>query len=358
MNDGDFEDYLDSRAAVINEKIKEYLVKESSDEFINKLLGKAGYKYHHEALNRSILDPAWYLIGLGGKRWRATLMYLMMEALGGDADHYLEFCLVPEVIHNATLIHDDLEDGSKFRRGADAVHIKYGLDVANNLGDFMYFFPLVAVMDSEKLSEEKKTKFLSIYAKEMLRVTTGQAADIAWHRFLVDPTKVTEDHYLQVTYDKTGVLSRMACKLAGALADADENTMEVMGHFGATIGVAFQIQDDLLNIYPSEVSKTKGGVGEDITEGKISLPVIYALQHSNENDRNRLLEILKMHTQDQQLRDEAIGIIDRSGAGDYCRQVEKKIVMDAWSRLDSHLQPSNAKERLKGLADFLINRSK
>ncbi len=358
MTKEDFEDYLEHRAKAINAKLEEYLVKESSDRYIGKLLGKSGYKYHHEALGRAILDPAWYLLGLGGKRWRPVLMAIVIEALKKNPDDYLEFCLVPEVIHNGTLVHDDIEDGSDFRRSAPAVHVKYGLDVGTNLGDFMYFFPLVAVMDSDKLSSEQKSKFLSISMREMLRVTAGQATDIAWHRFLVDPMSISEDHYLQMVYNKSGVLARMACELAGVIGEANDETIEVLGHFGATVGVAFQIQDDLLNITPSSVANTKGGLGEDISEGKISLPVVYALQHSNDKDKNRLLEILKMHTKDQALRDEAVAIIDKSGAKEYCKKLEVKIVDGAWEAVDHKLQPSLAKERLKQMADFLISRSK
>ncbi|MDE1873852.1 MAG: polyprenyl synthetase family protein [Candidatus Micrarchaeota archaeon] len=358
MKDGDFEAYLNSRASEVNKTLSEYLATESSDRYIGKLLGRSGYKYHHEALSKAIMEPAWYLLNLGGKRWRPVLMSLMIEALGKDPKTYSEFCLVPEVIHNATLVHDDIEDASDFRRGAPAVHIKYGLDVANNLGDFMYFFPIVALLDSKKMSMKTKNKFLSVYAREMLRVTTGQATDIAWHRFLVDPKKITEQHYLRMVYDKTGVLARMACKLAGVLAEADDATIEAMGNFGATVGVAFQIQDDVLNITRSDVSKTKGGVGEDITEGKISLAVIYALRHSPQKDRNRLLQILKMHTKDQRLRNEAVAIIDTSGAKAYCKRVEEEIVKDAWRQVDRRLKPSKAKDKLKEMADFLISRSK
>lgn len=357
MNDKEFGEYLTERAAVINAKLEEYLAKESSDRYIEKLLGRAGYRYHHEALSKAILDPAWYLLSLGGKRWRPVLMSLMIEALGKNPDDYLEFCLVPEVIHNATLVHDDIEDGSNFRRGAPAVHIKHGLDIANNLADWMYFFPVVAVLDSKKLSVETKNKFLSVYVREMLRVTTGQATDIAWHRFLINPIELTQDHYLQMVYDKTGVLARMACKLAGVLAGADDETTEAMGHFGATIGVAFQLQDDCLNLYPSGVSETKGGVGEDITEGKLSMLVIYALRNSNQEEKSRLLEILRMHTKDRTLIEEAIGIIDKSGAKDYCKQLEERIVKEAWEGVDKRLPPSKAKAKIKDMADFLINRT-
>ncbi len=357
MTQGDFEEYLKERATFINTKIEEYLTKKSSDQYVEKLLGKAVYKYDNEAITKGILEPSLYLFTLGGKRWRPVLMLLMIEALGGDVKNYVEFSIIPEVIHNATLIHDDIEDGSETRRGAPAVHMKYGLDVANNLGDFLYYFPIVALINSKKLDMKTKDKMLEIYAQEMLRVTTGQAVDIAWHRFLVDPFRITEDEYLEMCYDKTGVLARMACKLAGALCHVDDAMLEKLGIFGATVGVAFQIQDDVLNIYESGVSKSKGGVGDDISEGKITLMVIHVLKVANEKDRNRLTAILKMHTKDKKLIIEAIGIIKRYGAREYVSKTQKKIVTDAWNNIERKLNESDAKTHLKELVDFLINRS-
>jgi geranylgeranyl pyrophosphate synthase len=357
MTEGDFEEYLKTRATFVNSKIEEYLTKKSSDQYVEKLLGKAVYKYDNDAITKGILEPSWYLFSLGGKRWRPVLMLLMIEALGVDANNYVEFSIIPEVIHNATLIHDDIEDGSETRRGSPAVHVKFGLDVANNLGDFLYYFPVVALINSKKLNTKTKDKMLEIYAQEMLRVTTGQAVDIAWHRFLVNPFRIDEEEYLEMCYDKTGVLARMACRMAGTLCQVDDDTVEKLGIFGATVGVAFQIQDDVLNIYESGVSKSKGGVGDDISEGKITLMVIHVLKVAEERDKQRLTEILKMHTKDKPLIDEAINLIKKYKGREYVSDIQKKIIMDAWNRIEQKLKESEAKKHLKELVDFLISRS-
>lgn len=358
MTKDDFESYLKERAEFINTKIREYLEVRSSDQYIETLLGKALYKYNNEAITESVLKPAWYLLGLGGKRWRPILMLLIIEALGKNPDEYIEFAIIPEVVHNATLVHDDIEDDSRTRRGAPAVHIKYGIDVALNLGDFLFYFPVVALLDSKKLSTEVKNKVLSIYVREMLRVTTGQATDIAWHRSMVDPSGITKDNYLEMVYDKTGVLASMACQIAGALCGADDRTIGELGLFGATIGVAFQLQDDVLNLYESRVSHSKGGIGDDITEGKITMLVIHALQNSDEKGRQRLLEILKMHTRDKALINEAIAIITKCKAREYSEKLQEKIVKEAWGRIDKKLPESDAKDRLSQLAEFLIERNR
>ena len=352
-----FEKYIKENAKLVNQELETYLKKKSSSRYIESLLGRSSYEYDPEAMNKSILEPAWYLFDLGGKRWRPALTLLILEALGKDPKEFIEFAIIPEVIHTATLIHDDIEDNSSKRRSAPALHVKYGLDIANNLGDFMYFFPMVALADSPKISTEKKNRALSIYVKDMTRISLGQATDIAWHRGLLDPWKITEEKYLQMASDKTGVLSRFACELGAVIAGADEKTIEAVGKFGATIGVAFQIKDDILNITESELSDNKGGVGDDISEGKITIMVIYTLKHGSEQDRKRLIEILDMHTKGKKLIKEAINIMDKYKAKEYADKLAERIMKESWAAVDLKLPDSNAKSMIKELVEFLIHRS-
>ncbi|MEM0106600.1 MAG: polyprenyl synthetase family protein [Candidatus Micrarchaeaceae archaeon] len=352
-----FDKYLAEQMAIINSKLEEYLSNKASDQFIEKILGRAIYEYDKEAINKAVLEPSWYLLNSGGKRWRPVLMLLIIEALGKKREEYIEFSIIPEIIHNATLVHDDIEDRSETRRGKPSVHIKFGEDIAVNLGDFLYYFPIVALLDSKKLTLESKNRILSVYTREMLRVATGQATDIAWHNFLVPLESINEEKYLQMVYNKTGVLARMACKMGAILGGANDEEVEKLGHFGATIGVAFQLQDDLLNITPSTLAEKKGGLGDDITEGKITLMVIDTMQRASQEDKKRLLDILKMHTTDQNIINEAISIIDKYGSKKYAKKRSIEIVKEAWSGIESLLPDSEAKSRIKDLTEFLISRS-
>ena len=352
-----FEEYLRENSQKVNQELETYLKKKSSNRYIESLLGRSNYEYDPEAMTKSILEPAWYLLDLGGKRWRPALTMLTLEALGKNPDEYIEFSIIPEVIHNATLIHDDIEDNSPKRRNADSIHVKFGIDVATNLGDFMYFFPMLALIDSPKLTQDQKNRAASIYIKNMTRVSLGQAIDIAWHGGLVDSKTITEEKYLQMAHDKTGVLSRFACELGSALAGADDKIVEIMGRFGATIGIAFQIQDDILNLTESKLSEGKGGVGDDISEGKITLMVLHVMKEGNEEDKNRLSEILRMHTKDKVLIKEAIGIIDKYGSKEYSTKIAERMIKEAWDAVDQTLPNSAAKERMKQLVDFLVHRN-
>ncbi len=350
-------EYIAENAKLINSELEIYLKRRSSERYIENLLGRSGYEYDTEAITKSILEPAWYLLDQGGKRWRPILCLLIIEALGKNPKDYIEFSIIPEVIHNATLIHDDIEDNSDMRRGNLAVHKRFGTDIANNLGDFMYFFPMRALVDSKKLDDKTKNTVLTFYIREMTRVSLGQAVDIAWHRGLIDTALINDKRYLQMAHDKTGALSRFACELGAIIGGADTVLIEKFGRYGATVGIAFQLEDDILNIYESDLSKNKGGVGDDISEGKMTMLVIHTLKHADEKERKRLIEILGMHTKDERLIKEAISIITEHNSRDEVERLAFELVRDAWSEIDRAIGESPAKARMKELTEFLINRS-
>jgi geranylgeranyl pyrophosphate synthase len=350
-------DYIKRRAEKVNVKINRYLTDKSSVRYLETLLGRSGYSYDRRAIEKAVLEPSRYLFGRGGKRVRAVLMLTIMDALGKDSEEFIEFSLIPEVIHNGTLIHDDIEDASDMRRGAESIHVKYGLDVALNLGDFMFFFPVIALLDSKKTGRDQKMKVLEIYQREMLRLSIGQATDIAWHNNSITADSVSEPQYLEMAYLKTGVLTGMAAKIAGVLCGADDQLIEALGKFGATLGVAFQLQDDILNMSESRLSDLKGGAGEDVTEGKVTLLTVKTFETAEKGDRDRLKAILEMHTKDPGAIDEARSIIRKYNAEEYVRQLQLDLMKNAWESVDRLVKDSEAKTRLKEMADFLINRT-
>ena len=157
---------------------------------------------------------------------------------------------------------------------------------------------------------------------------------------------------------KTGTLARMSAKIAGVVAGAQGPLVEKLGRFAESIGVAFQMQDDILDVSGVEFAKKKGGVGQDITEGKRSLLVIYTLKKANSKDKKRLLEILNIHTSDQALRDEAIGLMQKYHAIENVKATAERIVEEAWGETEKLLPTPKAKEKLKQFAEFLIKRNK
>ncbi|MDR2719672.1 MAG: polyprenyl synthetase family protein [Nitrososphaerota archaeon] len=354
----DIEKFLEEKAPLINEAIEKYIPRKFTKDSILFQVNPPAYSYNLETIDKSIADPTWDILDRGGKRWRPALFLLICEALGVKEDYCIDFAAIPEVIHNGTLVIDDIEDSSELRRGKPCIHKLYGIDISVNVGNAMYYMPLLALMVKQvKLSAEVLCGIYEVYVQEMINLSMGQAMDIAWHRGLANADNVSEDDYLQMCAYKTGTLARMAAKMAAVSSGAEKTLVDKLGRFAESIGVAFQMQDDILDLTGQEFAKKKGGVGQDITEGKRTLMVIYTLKNANETDKKRLIEILNMHTNDQNLRDEAIALMQKYNAIEHTAQTAEKIVAISWNEVECLLPTLEAKEKLKAFSEFLIKRN-
>ncbi len=352
------EDLLQKQIAAIDQAIEEYIPKRFGKNSRVFELSRPRYAYNLQALNKTIAEPIWEFLSRGGKRWRPTLFLLICEALGADPKSLTKYAIIPEVIHNGTLMIDDIEDQSEVRRGRPCTHKLFGLDVAINTGNAMYYLPLLPLIESKnQFPAETRNKAYEIYAQEMINLSFGQAMDIAWHKGLAEADKIDETSYMQMCAYKTGTLARIAAKLAAVLSGADTELTEKLGLFAESIGVAFQIQDDVLDLTGKKFTEKKGAPGMDITEGKRTLMIIHTLRTATAKDRNRLRRILKMHTKDQRLRDEAIAILRKYKALEYAREYAREIVRKSWRNIEDAIPASNAKEKLRAFADYLVERN-
>jgi len=353
----DIEKFLEEKAGIMDKAIEKYIPRVFSQEAMIFGINPPNYAYNLETLNKAIADPIWEFLDRGGKRWRPSLFLLICEALGKNPDDFVDFAIIPEVVHNGTLMTDDIEDSSELRRGKPCTYRIYGLDIAINAGNAMYYLPLLPLIEKkDKVSTRKLSRVYEIYVQEMINLSLGQAMDIAWHRGLANADSIGEKDYLQMCAYKTGTLARMSARMAAVLADGNDKLVEKLGRFAESIGIAFQMQDDVLDLTSKEFEKKKGGRGQDITEGKRTLMVIHALREANTNDRIRLAEILNMHSSDQKMRDEAIEIMEKYGSIEYVKQFARKIVKESWKEVEGLLPTLNGKEKLKAFAEFLIER--
>jgi geranylgeranyl pyrophosphate synthase len=351
------EKFLEEKAVLIDKIIEKYIPRKFTKDAVVFRLNPPRYTYNFEALNKAVAEPIWEFLDRGGKRWRPALFLLIIEALGKNPEDFIDFAIIPEVIHNGTLMVDDVEDASELRRGKPCTYKIYGVDVAINAGNAMYYLPLLPLIKNRnKIPLEKLCKVYEVYVQEMISLSLGQAMDIAWHRGIANADKLEEKDYLQMCAYKTGTLARMSAKIAAVLAGANDELTEKLGRFAESIGVAFQMQDDILDLAGEEFAEKKGGRGQDITEGKRSLIVIHTLKVANTKDRQRLIEILNMHTSDQKLRDEAIKIMEKYDSINYVKNFARKIVMESWKEVEKLLPASDAKEKLNAFATFLIER--
>lgn len=347
----ELKELLEQNAKEVNEEIKKILLKEFDINWFNSIFGYSKWEYDYSSCTESISKPVWNLLERGGKRWRPLLMKLSYFIVGGENKQLIsKFSIIPELIHNGTLIIDDIEDCSELRRGKPCIHKIFGNDVAINAGNMLYYLPLLTLIKDESLNPETKAKLYKIINEEMIKLSFGQAMDIYWHN---NDCGVIENQYLQMCAFKTGTLARMSAKLGVILGNGTEKQINVLGKFAESIGIAFQIQDDILNITNNEWGKD---FGEDITEGKKSLIIIKTLEQANEIDKKRLLEILNIKTKNKELIKEAIKIIKKYSGIKDSKKVAEEIVSEAWEEINSELSDSDFKNKLKLFADFMIER--
>ena len=289
--------------SILNEEFKSILT--NIENSLNKALPAVSNKEWQTAsfgkLSESVkechltnlISPNKNLIDLGGKRWRPLLLVLSYQAAKENhkekalsEEEVYSITPLVEFVHTASLIHDDIEDSADLRRGKPAAHITYGLDTALNAASWLYFEAPVCI-NNLKVSEQMKLLLYQVYTNELRRLHLGQAMDIYWHR---NPELFpTEDEYLSMVKCKTGTLAAMAAKTGCVAGGLSLEEAENYGDIAANIGIGFQIIDDVINLTSGNPGKKRG---DDIVEGKKSLPVlIHVSQHPE--DKARIADFMK-----------------------------------------------------------------
>jgi geranylgeranyl pyrophosphate synthase len=298
-----------------------------------------------------ISDPARDLLGRGGKRWRPLFMLLCAEMYG---DWHPALPLVPmvEIAHNGSLIVDDIEDGAVQRRGEQAEHIKFGMDLALNAGNLMYFLP-ARVIDTASYTDAQRLLLHRFYVEDMVRLHFGQGLDILWHR---DHENIpTEEQYREMCRLKTGGLSRLAARAAVIAVGGQEDTAGSLGRIAEQFGACFQIIDDVKNLGPGVPGKKRG---DDIIEGKKSLPIILHLNRHPEQ-KPRIREFFEIAGgADEKAAwaavEELIDLIAPSGCLEEAEQQARELLSETNGNLEAFAPACKARDQLIELVDLLI----
>ncbi len=350
----EIKEFLKKHIPTIDNEMQNFIPRVATKDWVENALGKTVFELDLDAYNKGCNEPIWDLLDRGGKRFRPILTCICSEAVGGSWEDGLKVAPIVELIHNGTLMQDDVEDDSIARRGKPCTHKLFGVDTAVNTGTIMYYWPIVKIMNDEfNLGEEKKLKIYDLYLREMLRVCSGQVWDIAWHNGGFTPN---ESQYLNMCLSKTGVLTKFACQLGAVMGDATKQQYDALGNFGQIIGVGFQIQDDILELTECNFQENKGSLCGDIHEGKRTLIIIRTLEVATPVDKKRLIELLDLHTEKEEEIKEALEIIHKYDGIEYARRTAEKMVENAWNEVDLVLKESNAKIILKKFAEYLVNR--
>ncbi|MHB1324248.1 MAG: polyprenyl synthetase family protein [Coriobacteriia bacterium] len=289
-----------------------------------------------------------------GKRHRPLICVLAAEAVGGDPKRAWSSAAAIEHFHTAALIHDDIMDSSLTRRGVPCLHVSEGDALAINAGDLALSLVTGTVVDDENLDAEVRLRVLKELVDMTRRTIEGQALDIGWARD--DRFDLRVEDYLMMANHKTAFYSGAVPLAVGAIVGGGtEVHVEALRGFGMATGLAFQIQDDVLNLVGTREA-TKKDFRSDLTEGKRTLAAVHALQHSDR--RERLLEILASRAEDPALLDEAVAIMREAGSIDFARNYARDLVLDAKRELEAALPKSKARDLLLSMADFFVERDR
>lgn len=324
-------EYIAKRAAEVDREIARIVPRDKEPQAVYKLI--------------------WDLLDRGGKRFRPVMCLLSCEAVGGDSGKLLPIAASIEMFHSFTLVHDDIEDNSEMRRGKPCIHKLYGVPLAINAGDGLFSLVWEAMLLLE-MPPRKVVGAQRILANAFRRVLEGQGVEIEWSK--ENRWDIREEDYLRMVSGKTGALIGAACEVGAYLGGGSRRQQKALREFGEVVGIAFQIQDDILNILGEEEKYGKE-IGGDISEGKRTLMVVHALQKASPEDREKLLSTLSEKTKDEKKIHEAIGILKKYKAHEYARKKAEELIVKGKKELEK-LPQTDAKQRLLELADFLINR--
>ena len=283
-----------------------------------------------------------YIINSGGKRLRPAIALLSARACGYQGNAHINLATIIEFIHTATLLHDDVVDHSQMRRGQETANSVWGNEASVLVGDFLYTraFEMMVELDSMRLMRILSHTTNIIAEGEVLQLLNVHDAD------------TTEQRYLQVIHHKTAKLFEAAGQLGAVISKTDIDTEKALGQYAMHLGSAFQLVDDLLD-YSAQSDTIGKNIGDDLAEGKPTLPLIYAMRHGD-NEQSALIR-KAIENGERDSIDDIIAIIQSTGAIDYTAQTAREEADAAIAALYI-LPDSEYKKALMSLADFAVSR--
>lgn len=284
-----------------------------------------------------------YIIGAGGKRLRPLLVVVVARACGAKDLRHAEAAAVIEFIHTATLLHDDVVDGSKLRRGRDTANEVWGNEASVLVGDYVYSraFEMMVSLQSMRI--------MDVMASATNRIAEGEVLQLMNTH---DPD-TTEERYFDVIYRKTGKLFEAGAQVAAILTGASPALEDAMARYGKHLGTAFQLIDDVLD-YRSSSAELGKNLGDDLAEGKPTLPLIYALEHGDDAQKAILRHAIE-HGSLEGLT-EITDAIESTGGLAYTARLARREAASAIEAL-AELPDSPYKQALCDLAEFAVNRT-
>jgi geranylgeranyl diphosphate synthase type I len=329
---------------MLEKEIKELLDDRRSPQALYDIM-----RYHLGWLDKDLKPMERYR----GKRFRPILCLLSYYALSGIYDKALPAAASIELIHNFSLIHDDIEDQDEERRHRPTVWKLWGVAQAINAGDGMHVYANLAALRLKKRSvtDSKIVEVLQILNETVMTLCEGQYLDISFET----RTEVSTKEYLDMIYRKTGALIESAVAVGAVLASEDKSVIGNFRKFGRDLGMAFQIRDDIIGTW-GETESTGKPKGSDIENKKKTLPVIYTFENSSDGEKKSLIDIHNKEKLGKKDVDFIIRLMEEKGAHNYAIETAASYEKSALSALKRLKLNSGAEEKLISLTDFLIKR--
>ena len=283
-----------------------------------------------------------YIINSGGKRLRPVLTLLAAKACGYSGKAHIQSAAIIEFIHTATLLHDDVVDASELRRGKETANALFGNEASVLVGDFLYSRAF------EMMVEVQNMQIMGIFANTTNVIAEGEVMQL----LNIHNVEISEEDYLRVILSKTAKLFEAATLIGAVLAEKDATLQAEMANYGMHLGTAFQLVDDVLD-YTSDAQTLGKNIGDDLAEGKPTLPLIHALKHANQSDAKLIKQAIIDGEQENAER--IIGIVKASGAIEYTMQAAEREAQLACQAI-AGLPDSSYKDALRQLALFSTQR--
>jgi octaprenyl-diphosphate synthase len=285
-----------------------------------------------------------YIVKRKGKQIRPMFVFFSASICGGINDSTHRGAALVELLHTATLVHDDVVDNSYQRRGFFSINALWKNKIAVLVGDYLLSKGLLLSINNGDFN------LLKIVSEAVKQMSEGELLQVEKVRRM----DINEPLYYEVIRQKTASLIASCCACGAASSGADEETVEKMRLFGEKIGIAFQIKDDMFDFGTDDVGKP---LGIDIKEKKVTLPLIYALNNTNSSERKRIINLVKNHNDDPKKIAQIISFVNEAGGLQYA-ETQMKIYQDEAFKILNTFPPSDSRESLEQLVRFTTERNK
>jgi geranylgeranyl diphosphate synthase type I len=299
---------------------------------------------------KKLYDAAGHLIVNGGKRLRPYMVIRSCQILKGKVSNAMPAASAVEMVHNFSLVHDDIMDNDEMRHGVPTVHKKFGMPIAILAGDVLFSKAFQIITDS-KLSPTATTQLVSRLAKACVDICEGQLLDVK----MAEERKIpSQAEYITMIGKKTAALFDVSCAMGAICATNKTKDISNLSSFGRNLGIAFQITDDLIGVM-GDTKITKKPVGNDLREGKKSLPILMAIKLAKGNDKRIILKAFGNSKISRKDLNKAVDVIRSLGIEESVRKQALKYAEKAEKSLGKY--SGSAKTELITLLDFVVKRS-